>query len=95
MADTIRRGQANMKIQGFATPTLNEALPNSSAPEVPTSWSVCIPDGLGNVQRYDTTSIIHAESTMNDWLLAGWPAWIQDNNGNLIHSAGTKPRSTN
>lgn len=82
-----------MKIAGFNA-TLNEPLPPCNL-EVPPSWSVCIPDGQGNVQQYATTSIIHAEATLNDWLRAGWPAWIQDNNGHLIHSVGTKPFSIN
>jgi len=84
-----------MKIAGFTTTTLDVPLPGSPAPEVPPSWSVCIPDGHGNVQQYATTSIIHAEATLNDWLRAGWPAWIQDNCGQLIHSIGTKPMSLN
>jgi len=62
--------------------------------EVSGSWSVCIPAD-GNVQRYATTSLVQAESMLNDWLLAGWPAWIEDNDGNLIHSIGTKPYSVN
>ena len=53
--------------------------------EVSGSWSVCIPAD-GNVQRYDTTSLIQAESMLNELLLAGWPAWIEDTEGNLIHS---------
>ena len=62
--------------------------------EVSGSWSVCIPAD-GNVQRYTATSLVQAESMLNDWLLAGWPAWIEDNEGHLIHSIGTKPYSIN
>jgi len=62
--------------------------------EVSGSWSVCIPAD-GNVQRYATTSLVQAESMLSEWLLAGWPAWIEDNEGHLIHSIGTKPYSLN
>ena len=83
-----------MKIASVINTLLSQALgPETS--EVSGSWSICIPDGQGNVQRYATTSLVQAEATLNEWLLAGWPAWIDDNNGNLIHSIGTKPMSLN
>ena len=77
--------------------TINTLLAHVLGPEnseVSGSWSVCIPAD-GNVQRYATTSLVQAESMLNEWLLAGWPAWIEDNDGNLIHSIGTKPYSLN
>ena len=74
-----------MKISSIVSTLLAQALPPQHT-EVSGSWTVCIPDGQGNVQRYDTTSLVQAEATLNEWLLAGWPAWIEDNNGNLIHS---------
>ena len=73
-----------MKINSIINTLLAQSLgPEKS--EVSGSWSVCIPAD-GNVQRYATTSLVQAEATLNDWLLAGWPAWIEDNTGNIIHS---------
>jgi len=83
-----------MKISSIINTLLAQTLgPEKS--EVSGSWTVCIPDGHGNVQRYATTSLVQAEATLNEWLLAGWPAWIDDADGNLIHSVGTKPYSVN
>jgi hypothetical protein len=82
-----------MKISNITNTLLSQVLgPEKS--EVSGSWSVCIP-AAGNVQRYATTSLVQAESMLNEWLLAGWPAWIEDNDGHLIHSIGTKPYSLN
>ena len=82
-----------MKISNIVNTLLASALgPERS--EVSGSWSVCIPSD-GNVQRYATTSLVQAEATLNDWLLAGWPAWIEDNSGNLIHSVGTLSTTLN
>ena len=82
-----------MKINSVINTLLAQALgPEKS--EVSGSWSVCIPSE-GNVQRYATTSLVQAEATLNDWLLAGWPAWIEDNTGSLVHSIGTKPMALN
>ena len=73
-----------MKISNIVNTLLAQALgPEKS--EVSGTYTVCIPC-QGEVQRYDTTSLVQAEATLNEWLLAGWPAWIEDNNGNLIHS---------
>ena len=73
-----------MKISNIVNTLLAQVLgPEKS--EVSGSWSVCIPAD-GDVQRYATTSLVQAEATLNDWLLAGWPAWIEDNTGNIIHS---------
>jgi len=82
-----------MKISSVINTLLTQAL-GSEKSEVSGSWSVCIPAD-GNVQRYATTSLVQAEATLNDWLLAGWPAWIEDNTGNLIHSIGTVSNSLN
>ncbi len=82
-----------MKISNVINTLLAQALgPEKS--EVSGNWSVCIPSE-GNVQRYATTSLVQAEATLNDWLLAGWPAWIEDNSGNLVHSVGTLSSSLN
>lgn len=83
-----------MKLVDLANAILNKTLgPEKS--EISASWTVCVPNGQGGVQQYDTTSIIQAEATLNDWLIAGWPAWIQDGAGNLVHSIGTKSLSLN
>jgi len=82
-----------MKISSVINTLLAKALgPEKS--EVSGTYTVCIPC-QGEVQRYDTTSLIQAEATLNDWLIAGWPAWIQDGEGNLVHSIGTKSLSLN
>jgi len=82
-----------MKISNVANTLLAHVLgPENS--EVSGSWSVCIPAD-GNVQRYATTSLVQAEATLNEWLLAGWPAWIEDDSGNLIHSIGIRSNSLN
>ncbi len=73
-----------MKISNIVNTLLAQAR-GSEKSEVSGSWSVCIPAD-GNVQRYATTSLVQAEATLNEWLLAGWPAWIEDNAGNIVHS---------
>ena len=82
-----------MKISNVVDTLLAQVL-GPEISEVSGSWSVCIPAD-GNVQRYATTSLVQAEATLNEWLLAGWPAWIEDNNGNLIHSIGIRSNSLN
>ena len=76
-----------LKLNEIVNTLLTQALGPEKA-EVSGTWTICIPCE-GDVQRYDTTSFIQAEAMLNDWLLAGWPAWIEDNDGNLIHSAAT------
>ena len=83
-----------MKISNIVSTLLSQALPPQHT-EVSGSGTVCIPDGQGNVQRYATTSLVQAEATLNDWLLPGWPAWIEDNDGKLIHSIGTLSTTLN
>ena len=73
-----------MKITNVINTLLTQALGPANS-EVSGTWTVCIPCE-GDVQRYATTSLVQAESTLNEWLLAGWPAWIEDNTGNIIHS---------
>ena len=82
-----------MKISNVVNTLLAQTLGPAKS-EVSGSWSVCIPAD-GNVQRYATTSLVQAEATLNDWLLAGWPAWIEDNTGNLVHSVGTLSNTLN
>ena len=76
-----------MKISNVITTLLAQTLgPERS--EVSGSYNICIPSE-GNVQRYQTTSLVQAEAMLNEWLLAGWPAWLEDNNSNVIHSIAT------
>ena len=73
-----------MKISSVINTLLSTALgPERS--EVSGTYNICVPCE-GNVQRYQTTSLVQAEATLNDWLSAGWPAWIEDEKSNVIHS---------
>ena len=76
-----------MKINNIINTLLSQALGPETA-EVSGSYSICIPSE-GNVQRYQTTSLVQAEAMLNEWLLAGWPAWLEDKNSNVIHSIAT------
>ena len=82
-----------MKISNIVNTLLSQALGPEKV-EVSGTYNICIPC-QGDVQRYQTTSLVQAEAMLNEWLLAGWPAWIEDNEGHLIHSIGTKPYSLN
>jgi len=82
-----------MKINNIINTLLAQALGPEKA-EVSGSYSICIPSE-GNVQRYQTTSLVQAEAMLNDWLLAGWPAWIEDKNNNVIHSIATTSKVLN
>jgi len=83
-----------MKIDSIINTLLAQALgPEKS--EVTQTWTVCIPDGYGNVSHHDTSSLVQASTTLNEYLLAGWACWIQDNDGNLVHSIATRPVSIN
>jgi len=62
--------------------------------EAPQKWYVCISDGQGGHQTHETTSLYQAETTVKDWLAAGWPAWIQDADGQSLVMA-RKPRGKN
>ena len=47
-------------------------------------WYVCVSDGQGGHQKYETTLLYQAETMVKDWLAAGWPAWIQDAEGQTL-----------
>ena len=82
-----------MKISNVINTLLSQALgPETS--EVSGSYNICIPSD-GNVQRYATTSLLQAEALLNEWLLAGWPAWIEDKTSNVIHSIATTSNALN
>jgi len=54
-------------------------------------WYVCVPDGKGGTKKHEASSLYQAEITVNDWLTAGWPAWIQDDEDNpLVVAASPK-----
>ena len=62
--------------------------------EVSGTYTLCIPCE-GEVQRYQAATLYQAEAMMKDWLLAGWPVWIEDNKSNIIHSIATSSDSSN
>ena len=64
------------------------------AEEVQTTWYLCVPDGSGGVQRYDTPNLQQVEITARQWLDTGWPVWVEDNEGRHLHLAD-KPRELN
>ncbi len=62
--------------------------------EAAQKWYVCVSDGQGGHQKHKTTSLYQAEYLLKDWLAAGWPAWIQDAEGQRLVMA-KKPRGKN
>ena len=66
---------------------LNALVPPKST-EVSATYTLCIPC-QGEVQRYQAATLYQAETMLNEWLLAGWPAWLEDKNNNVIHSIAT------
>jgi hypothetical protein len=62
--------------------------------EAAQKWYVCVSDGQGGHQKYETTLLYQAEAIVKDWLAAGWPAWIQDAEGQPLVLA-RKPREKN
>jgi hypothetical protein len=62
--------------------------------EVSGTYTLCIPCE-GEVQRYQAATLYQAETMLNEWLLAGWPAWIEDNKSNVIHSIATTSDAIN
>ena len=54
-------------------------------------WYVCVPDGKGGTKKQEAASLFQAEITINDYLAAGWAAWLQDEDGNpLVIAAPSK-----
>ena len=64
------------------------------AEEVETTWFLCVPDGSGGVQRYDTPNLQQVEIAAREWLASGWPVWVEDDKGQHLHLA-QKPRELN
>ena len=82
-----------MKISNIVNTLLSQALGREKV-EVSGTYNICIPC-QGDVQRYQTTSLVQAEAMLNEWLLAGWPAWIEDDNSNIIHSVAQRSMTLN
>ena len=72
---------------------LNSLLPPKSS-EVSATYTLCIPC-QGEVQRYQAATLYQAETMLNEWLLAGWPAWIEDTGGAVIHSVAQRSHVLN
>ncbi len=64
------------------------------AEEVEATWFLCVPEGSGGVQRYDTPNLQQVEITAREWLSSGWSVWVEDDQGRHLHLA-QKPRELN
>ena len=53
-------------------------------PEPEQKWYVCVSDRQGSTKRYQVPTLRQAELTVRDWQLAGWAAWILDENGHPV-----------
>ena len=62
--------------------------------DAPQKWYVCVYDPKGGIKKTEATSIYQAELTVNDWLHAGWAAWMQDQEGNRVIVAA-RPKEMN
>ena len=58
------------------------------------TYTLCIPCEDA-VQRYEAGSLVQAEIMLKDWLRAGWPAWIEDDGGAVIHSVAQQNSTIN
>lgn len=81
------------KINNLVNTLLTQALGPESQ-EVKATYTLCIPCE-GDVQRYEAGSLVQAEIMLKDWLGAGWPAWIEDTSGALIHSVAQQTNTIN
>ena len=59
--------------------------------ETPKKWFVCVSDGYGGLKKHKVTSLTQAQLTAHDWSASGWPAWIQDEDGNPVVIAAKAP----
>ena len=66
---------------------LNALVPPKTT-EVSGTYTLCIPC-QGEVQRYQAATLYQAETMLNEWLHAGWPAWLEDKYSKVIHSIAT------
>jgi hypothetical protein len=60
-------------------------------PETGQKWYMCVSDGQGGFKSYEAHDVFHAERMTREWLAAGWPAWVQDAEGQTLTIA-TKPQ---
>ena len=77
--------------------TLAQALTGSHrhvTPEATQRWFMCVSDGQGGFQSYEAGDVFQAETMAREWLAAGWPAWVQDEEGRHLTIAA-KPRGKN
>ena len=81
------------KINNLVNTLLAQAL-GPEAKEVKATYTLCIPC-QGDVQRYEAGSLVQAEIMLKDWLRAGWPAWIEDDSGAVIHSVAQQNSTIN
>ena len=76
---------------------VNTLLTQALGPEakvLKTTYTLCIPCEDA-VQRYEAGSLVQAEIMLKDWLRAGWPAWIEDTSGAVIHSVAQQTKTIN
>tara|TARA_R110002110_G_scaffold323208_1_gene535547 strand:- start:895 stop:1149 length:255 start_codon:yes stop_codon:yes gene_type:complete len=52
--------------------------------EIPRKWYVCVSDRQGGIKKHVTRSLMQAQLTLHDWSATGWPAWIQDEDGQPV-----------
>ena len=52
--------------------------------EIPKKWYVCVSDRQGGIKKHVTRSLMQAQVTLHDWSVTGWPAWIQDEDGQPV-----------
>ena len=81
------------KINNLVNTLLTHAL-GPEVKEVKATYTLGIPC-QGDVQRYEAGSLVQAELMLKDWLGAGWPAWIEDTSGSLIHSVAQQTKTIN
>jgi hypothetical protein len=67
---------------------------SARVPEPSQKWFVCISDGKGSYNQHETTNLYQAQVTVRDWNATGWPAWIQDDEGNVVVFT-VKPKGIN
>jgi len=59
------------------------------------AYYVCLSDAAGGFKKHKTQDLYQATATVQQWLSAGWPAWIQDSEGRNIHSVTHKTQDKN
>ena len=67
---------------------------SAQATNSPHKWYICVCDAKGGIKKTEASSMFQAEVTVNDWLAAGWAAWMQDHEGNRVVVAA-RPKELN